>query len=537
MFMRIAKRGFIGLLVAFLVLGGTEAGLRLLQPELDEVVSPLLYQRNSGDVYTQAKTPGSRIYVSGRRRAAADVPTGKRVLVVGASAAYGEMFTAFAAFPGQAERILRHASPDVPIEFINLAHGGMGSRQVKEMVFRAVSRDKPDLIIVYSGNNEYHELRALKVRSDNYDPAAELMRRRLSEHSYIYRQLRDIIQPAETLTPPKDVDWLPIGRLDVLVNEDDRELGQLLYAEHLTEMVLAAQEHGIPILLSTVATNLRDHVDHETPGDFPPTAQARLHQLGEMMDKTERSVFLAAADAAQPLLQSEGAQFQLGQLFIRGGLRDAAFKSFENAEMMALRPMTSDRRLRQIAKEVSTELGAPLCDLAGALAAGSKHGSPGNDLFIDHCHPNVEGHRRLGLALANCIVEHDLLQLDIGDADLSATLERLAEIPRDPYRLDQFTGHRHLPGAKVNPPAGAGTPLGETARGHLAFVSDRYDAALAHYVRAEQLGSPAAATSLNTGLTQLYRGDLSAARKAVDRALEQAPEDADIQQLRATLGP
>ena len=83
-----------------------------------------------------------------------DTPAGQRVLVFGASAAFGEMFSEYASFPGWAQRTLRRAAPDQLVEVLNLAHGGMGSRQVKEMIYRAVSHDRPDLIVVNSGNNE-----------------------------------------------------------------------------------------------------------------------------------------------------------------------------------------------------------------------------------------------------------------------------------------------------------------------------------------------------------------------------------------------
>lgn len=536
MLFRTLKRATLGIIIAAMALLLAEATLRWTQPGLDEVVSPLLYQRNSGEVFTPGTTPNTRIYVSGRRRAAVNKAPGKRVLIVGASAAYGEMFTAFTAFPGQAERILRNAVPDVPIEFINLAHGGMGSRQVKEMVFRAISRDAPDLIIVYSGNNEYHELRALKARSARYDPGAELLRRRLSKRSFLYRKLRDLVEPSDTLTPPEDTEWLPIGRLDVRVSEDDRALGQLLYKEHLTEIALAAAEFNVPLMLTTVASNLRDHVDNQTPGDFPPTAQARLHSLAEMVDKVDRGSFLRAIDDAQPELQSEGAQFQLGQLLLRGGLRNAAFKAFEDAEMLALRPMSSDRQLRQTVRNVAQQHEVPLCDLAATLAASSADGSPGNDLFVDHCHPNAAGHHQLGVTLARCIVRDDLLKLGITDTVLETAIKHVETTTVDPFRLDHFTGHRPIPGMKTPSPPPADTALGSAQRGHLAFVASDFDGALRAYKRAESMGAPVPAILLNQGLTHLYLGDLAAARTAIDKAAESATENANINQLRRTLG-
>ena len=108
-----------------------------------------------GQAFTAATAPGTH-YVAGRGHGD-EQKAGTRILVFGASAAYGEMFGPLTAFPGQAEARLRKANPEHP-EVLNLAHGGMGSQQVSEMVFRALENDNPDLIVVYTGNNEYHEL-------------------------------------------------------------------------------------------------------------------------------------------------------------------------------------------------------------------------------------------------------------------------------------------------------------------------------------------------------------------------------------------
>ena len=200
---RLAKLSAFTLIATAACLGLAEITLQMVGEDTETVVSPLVYQRYSGTSYTPGPEPGTRIYVSGRRRVVTNKKAGKRILVFGASAAYGEMFSPFTAFSGIAERALRESNPDTPIEVLNLAHGGMGSRQVGEMVYRAIENDTPDLIVVYTGNNEYHELRALKARSPNYDPATELFRRRLSK-SALYRTLREQLVPSDTttLSPP-----------------------------------------------------------------------------------------------------------------------------------------------------------------------------------------------------------------------------------------------------------------------------------------------------------------------------------------------
>ena len=517
-----AKKIGFTFLIASGLLGAAEFGLRFTMPNLENVVSPLIYQRNSGQAFVPGSAPESRIYVSGRKRVVANEAQGKRVLVFGASAAFGEMFSAFTAFPGQAERLLREAAPQVPIEVLNLAHGGMGSRQVAEMAFRALENDNPDLIVVYTGNNEYHELRALKARSEHYDPKAELLRRRLSA-SYLYRRLRDWFVPAEAAIATENNDnWLPIGRMDVTVDQDDRELGRALYKEHLQDIILAAKDRGIPVLLSTVASNTKDHLDNGTPGEPTEEEQKALHELHGMVGAMHQGRFTAEASSRMKLIQTEAGWHKLGNLYLKAGMVEIAADAFERKELAALRPMTSNRALRTVVKNLSKRHDVPICDLAGALAQVSEHGIPGNAQFIDHCHPNANGHVIMGRALADCILSQDLLGLGV------------PMVPKwspttNAFRVDHFSGHRPIPGSKTNQTAGdPSTAIGQALRGHQAFVAERYDQALLAYQEAQALGGDAVSLDISMGLTQLFRGDMIAAKAALKRAVDAGSTDAAV---------
>jgi hypothetical protein len=504
------KLGFT-LLVTTGLLGVVELSLRAIQPDLEAVISPLLYQRNSGQAFTSGKSPDSRVYVSGRRRTVRHKKAGVRVLVFGASAAYGEMFSPLTAFPGVAEASLRQANPEVPIEVLNLAHGGMGSRQVGEMAFRALENDNPDLIVIYTGNNEYHEIRALKARSESYDPAAELMRRRLSR-SYLYRQLRETFVPAETNTvPTAGTDWLPIGRMDVTVDENDRNLGLALYEDHLRSIIVAAREHGVPLLLSTVATNIRDHVDNGTPGVATAAEQAALQALDGMVERIPSARFAAEAGQRSEAIQTEGGWQRLGKLYLRADLPEVAADAFARKELAALRPMTSNRDMRAVVRRLAEQFQTPVCDLSAALAAASTDGIPGNAEFIDHCHPNAKGHAILGRTLAACILDQGIGGLKHGPTKLPETT--------DGFRLDHYAGHRRIPGFSTNPvQADTTTAEGLAITGHQAFVAERFSAAKGHYTAAIELGGPEGPLRYNLGLVFLYSGDLEAAQTAFDAA-------------------
>ena len=82
--------------------------------------------------------------------------------------------TPYSSFAGWYQRFMRQAEPATPLEVINLGAGGEASRQVADLMTATAGEQHADLFVVYSGNNEYYELRALKEAIPGFDARAEL---------------------------------------------------------------------------------------------------------------------------------------------------------------------------------------------------------------------------------------------------------------------------------------------------------------------------------------------------------------------------
>ena len=169
--------------------------------------------------------------------------------------------------------------------------------------------------------------------------------------------------------------------------------------------------------------------------------------------------------------------------------------------------------MRRAVLDLSQQYGTPVCDLAQSMGESSPHGSVGNDVFIDHCHPNALGHQRLGDALAQCIAKNDLLKM--------GAFALAAEAPtNNAFRIDHYQGHRPIPGieqaASNRPP---GSPESMAFAGHQLFVQNQFDKALKQYEQAAEAGAPMASIQHSIGLTQLYRGNLKSAQQHVRRRM------------------
>ena len=401
--MSVWKRLFGGVVVTAMVLGLAELAVRHFVSDVGpQLVSPLAFQRNDEPITSPGPTPETVIF-GGPDVVAMRKPVGLRIFFFGGSATEGYHMTPWSSFAGWYERMLRQLLPDTPVEVINLGAGGEASRQVAELVQATAKQQSADLFVVYSGNNEYYELRALKKALPGFDARTELARRRLSG-LHLYRYLRDwVLPPSSSLSPNQAL--TPVDGIDAEINQDERELGVLLYGEHLQTVIEAAQSAGIPVLLSTVADQMRSFAFHGDPpplSDGVPSLMADLDRAG-----LDRSASLAALSALQPRLKTQADHFAAARLLDRGQHWDLAKKHYFEAEYLDPRPRRSSEPMRELLKQVAAETNAPVCDASALLSQQSRGGITGEDVFIDPCHPNPLGHQRLAEIMLRCTLEQD----------------------------------------------------------------------------------------------------------------------------------
>jgi tetratricopeptide (TPR) repeat protein len=526
------------------LLGLAELGVRTWAPaEGEGLISPLAFQRQTGPISGPGATPGSRIY-GGPSIVTAEQPAGLRIFFFGGSATQGYHLSRWSSFAGWYERLLREMAPDQTVEIINLGAGGEGSRQVVDVV-RATAADGPaDLFIVYSGNNEYYELRALKAAVPGFDARAELARRRASRF-HLYRHLRDLIRPAERAVAAGEL--APVDSIDVEIDADERGLGVLFYGEHLRAIAEAAQAAGVPLMLSTVA----DHrMSYAQPGDPPPRSPAVVAGLTALSEaRGDRAAVDHALESLSGKLQSQGDHHEVGRILLHDQLPALARPYFEEAELLDPRPRRSNRLLRTALREVGEDTATPVCDAARLLDARTDIGMAGDEYFMDPCHPTPRGHRVLAEILLRCTIDAGLLPLPGTREEQSHALERILRGPaaaEDGLRLDffmerraQLHENRGMTDAEIRDAVWSfddGSAPGAARAGHHAVLFHQYRAAMKWYEIALKRGGDTGPLKVSQGLVHQHLHDLDAARAALDEAVALLPEDRLVWQHRAVLG-
>jgi tetratricopeptide (TPR) repeat protein len=182
------------------------------------------------------------------------------------------------------------------------------------------------------------------------------------------------------------------------------------FRQNLADIIHAGRQAGVPIILSTVASNLKDcspfgslHVpalDASKLANWESLSQAGITnaQQGDMAQAIRN--FQAAATLSPNYAET---RFQLGECFLALTNLDAARQNFLQARDLDSLPFRADSKLNSLLAEAArrfTNQGVVFLDAEQALAPSGGNTILGEEAFYEHVHLNFEGNFRLARALA-----------------------------------------------------------------------------------------------------------------------------------------
>ena len=236
-----------------------------------------------------------------------------RVFAFGGSATAGMGFPYNGSFSRWLERMLQAAHPDREVEVVNMGRVGYSTEQVKVLFDEVLEKAEPDLLIVYSGHNEFLDV---KARLALAGPPASRLSDWLDRHSAAVRFARGLL-PARKIT---DAERSKILRDYIFLPLNPRQVQDTLarYRRNLTEMAQAAKKHQVPLIICTLLANpLPDafdspFVDEQTPAEDKQLVSQAIGwaRLGRW-DKAEQN--LRSLSAPNP-------RFELLRVFEAGGV-------------------------------------------------------------------------------------------------------------------------------------------------------------------------------------------------------------------------
>ncbi len=306
--------------------------------------------------------------------------------------------------------MLRERFPTMKFEVVNTGIVAIDSHVILPTA-RELADYKPDLFIIYAGNNEV---------VGPYGPGTTLTSSLLSLpaiRTSIFIRTTRIGQLLTKASQPRS-DWKGMEMfLGKQVRADSLPLQRTYtnFATNLRDIVGAARGSGAHVLLSTIATNLKD---------CPPFAS--LHREGLSADGLREWSFLLEQGAAlenarsfTEALKSYSAaariddeyaelQFRIARCFWALGDYAAAKQYFIRAQDLDTLRFRADTKINEIIRSVANSSGkqVELLDAQSILEGESHYGVIGSEFLYEHVHLNPQGNYLLARATFGQIVNY-----------------------------------------------------------------------------------------------------------------------------------
>ena len=391
-------------------------------------------------------------------RLAAEKPADTyRIFLFGESAALGDPEPSLGV-GRHLEVLLNDRYPGTHFEVVCTAMTAINSHVIVPLA-RECAGQKGDLWIIYMGNNEVIGPFGAGTAFGPRAPAMGFIRTSLALKSTKTGQLMERLMAGLNLQPSTPKTWASMKMFtEHQVSADDPARVRVYehFNRNLEDILQAGLQHGVPIVLSTVADNIKDCAPFGSahPAKFDGMQKAaweKFYQTGIALEsKADYAEAVSALTKAAEIDPSfADLQFRLGRCYLALTNRPEARRHFELARDYDTLAFRADTRINQIIKNAAAKhsgKGVYLVDAVEAAAQASAEGMAGHELFYEHVHWNLEGNYLLARAFATQVAAllpesiRNHARADWASAELCE--QRLALTDWDRYRAWEAITHR-----------------------------------------------------------------------------------------------
>ena len=447
--------------VGLLSLGAAELGLRIAgvdrfhEPAAPMVgfstVRPLFERDASGDRF---EIPKSRqVFFQPDSFPAEKSPEDFRVFCLGGSTVQGRPYSIETSFTRWLELNLRAADPSRNWEVINC--GGVSYASYRLVpVLREIERYQPDLVIIYTGHNEFLEERsyaAIKRQPPWLRNAQDsILELRIAG---ILRSLLPSTNSAQKVDMSAEVQALLDyeGGMEKYHRDDAWRNGVIYeYEQNLRLMTQIAKQADIPLWFVNPVSNIRDTPPFKVELDDSWTKEQlvefeRRWQEAKACPWEDLELKARLVRAVLELdSQHAEAQFLLAKIYDAQGNYDDAKHAYLRAKDEDVCPLRMLEPMYDVLRRVSDRADCPLVDVRAQFEANADQGLPGDKQLIDHVHPRIKGHQLIAQMLFDELSKRGYVNTASGWKDRREQLyrENYASLPDNyfPESVERLRG-------------------------------------------------------------------------------------------------
>jgi lysophospholipase L1-like esterase len=378
--------------------------------------------------YLRANPEVMRRYVESCRAPAARIPAfpfraekpegGLRLVVQGASSAVGFPYGRWAGLAGMLADRLEAGRPDDRVEVVTTALAAVTSYTLEDLADEIVAIE-PDAVLIYAGHNEYV---GVLGAGSSLSPVGARAAVRL--HVWLGRSRLYRLAQRAAACAREAVHALGEGDRQSLFARAARAsrapFGSRLYRAGLDQfetnvssLLERYRRAGIPVYLATLVSNERDlppFAGGPGPGVDRERWARQRDAAARARDAGDRR---AARTAVEGLLALDGeaadAWFALGRLELDAGRSGRAREALRRARDLDALRFRAPSALNARVVALAARYGAHLVDVESRFVESSVAGIPGQDLLLEHVHPNADGYFLLADAFYEALLRDGVL--------------------------------------------------------------------------------------------------------------------------------
>src|SRR5271165_4840027 len=328
---------------------------------------------------------------------ATKAPGTYRIFVLGESVAWGDPDPTYG-FARYLEVMLRERFPQVKFEVVNASITAINSHVLLPMV-KDLAQYQPDLFVIYTGNTEVVGPFGPGTVLTPWDLSLPAIRARIALNS---TRLGQLVGNASGGTRNNAAEWRGMEMfLERQVRADSPQMKPVYenFAANLRDIVAVANRSGAHVLISTVATNLKDCAPFASlhregiREDELRSWEGLVHQ-GANLESAGSSaealkLYLSAADIDP---QYAELQFRIARCMWALGDFAGAKERYVRAQDLDTLRFRADSKLNDVIRASAGDgPNVGVVDAAAVFAGESAHEVPGGELFYEHVHMNPRG--------------------------------------------------------------------------------------------------------------------------------------------------
>ena len=360
--------------------------------------------------YYETNQNFARKYFSGRdilipQLIAQSIPVQKaansvRIVTLGGSTTAGFPYDVNIGFAAMLREHLQAENPDKKIEVINLGISAINSHSVLDMLDQ-VWQIQPDLFLVYMGHNEFYGALGL-ASSQSIGSNRGLIRFTLWLRGMRFYQLLqntiDALRPA----PPgkRQMESLMtrmIGKAQIKPGTREYQTTLDNFKANLQAIISKIKARNLPVIISQVASNLRDQYPLGQSPQLQKAPLKNIYKQGLVLESKKN--WQEAINNYQRILLRDSlaseAFYHLGNCYLGLGNIEKARAFYSAARDYDTIPFRAPSAINRIIHDVAQAEQIPLLRSDALFEQYARFSIPGNDLFLEHLHPNQKGYALL----------------------------------------------------------------------------------------------------------------------------------------------